>query len=167
MSQMKRCTKCGNEKELAQFHRDHQANDGRRAQCSECSATQNRTYRANNRDKLNERQRSYREEHREERSAYDRAYHETFREEIFARQRAYREEHRDEINARLRAYRRKLNAETRALATRNGEPWTPEEDHYLTTTEDTTVEAAFNLGRTYGSVQNRRAKLRRRAAEGN
>lgn len=167
MSQMKRCTRCGNEKELAQFHRDRRANDGRRAQCSECSATQNRTYRANNREKLNERQRSYREEHREERCAYDRAYHEAFREDILARQRAYRAANRDVLNARSRDYRNKVQKATGSVATRTGEPWTAEEDHYLTTTTDTAIEASLHLGRTYGSVQSRRAKLRRLAAESN
>lgn len=167
MSQMKRCTRCGNQKELAQFHRDRRANDGRRAQCSECSASQNRTYRANNRDKLNERQRSYREEHRDEHNARNRAYHEENRDKITARKRAYREEYRDELNAQNRARRAELNAVTQKAATRTGVPWTADEDEYLATTTDNTVWAALNLGRTYGSVQSRRARLRRRAARGN
>lgn len=80
------------------------------------------------------------------------------------RQRAYREANQEEINARNRARRKKLNQATISAANRRGDPWTTEEDHYIATTSDTAAEAAFNLGRTYESVETRRKKLRKAAA---
>lgn len=135
-----------------------------RAENQEKMNAQARARYAANRDKKNAQARAYRERNREEMKARSRAYYEENREKLRERKRAYCEENREELNARHLAYRRKLNAETRAVATRNGEPWTAEEDHYLATTSDNNTEAAFNLGRTYKATSTRRTMLRRAAA---
>ena len=48
---MKTCTKCGETKELAEFHRDAKKHDGRRARCKTCLCEYKRQYYAANRDK--------------------------------------------------------------------------------------------------------------------
>ena len=68
-----------------------------------------RTWRAENRDKVNAYQRQYRAEHFEEVTAREREYRETHREEIAAKQRAYLAEHPD--------YQRKWYAENRDKVT--------------------------------------------------
>lgn len=190
----KTCTKCDETKPLDDYSRDRRSPDGRVSECKTCKNAQKRAYREANREKINARDRAYREvnrekiatkarayykanrekidaqkrdyheANREKCNARNRAYREANRETLAARSRAYHAENREQVNARSRAYTRKLNEETRATATRNGEPWTPEEDHYLTTTTDTAAEAAFNLGRTIVSVWYRREKLRKAAA---
>lgn len=175
----KTCTKCDETKPLDDYSRDRRSPDGRVSECKTCKNAQKRAYREANREKINARDRAYREVNREKIATKARAYYkanreqiasqkcayyEANREQISAQQRAYHAENREQVNARSRAYTRKLIEETRATATRNGEPWTPEEDHYLTTTTDTAAEAAFNLGRTIVSVWYRREKLRKAAA---
>ena len=157
--QSKRCSKCGVTKTLAEFWRDRTRIDGLQSTCKECV-------------------RAYYEANREERCAYSHAYYEAHRQEICARDRAYREAHQEEIRAYNRSYREEHNAErnahirrrkadarkaSREVATRNGEPWTPAEDHVAITSEGTMLEIAIELGRTIDSVKNRRALLRRKA----
>lgn len=172
--QSKRCTKCGEVKPVSGFRRDRSKRDGRQALCKKCRCDYDRAY---DEDRQEER-RAYNEAHREERLAYQRAYREARREEIIDRQRDYRESHRNEIRDRDRDYREahreeilaaksKKKTEVRKasleVATRNGEPWTPAEDHVVLTSEGTALDIAIELGRTIDSVHNRRALLRRKA----
>ena len=133
---------------MAEFYRDRSKRDGLRPYCAECDRASFR---------------SYCEAHREEKRTRDRAYSEAHQEERHAYRRAYREEHRDERNAQNRKWETEARKASREVATRNGEPWTPTEDHVVLTSEGTTLEIAIELGRTTRSVYKRRALLRRKA----
>lgn len=142
--QSKRCRKCGVDKPVSGFHRDRNGSGGLRSDCKEC-------------------RRAYSEAHREEQCAYARAYYELHREELLAYKRAYWEDHREECHAQLRKRQTKARKASREVATRNGEPWTPAEDHVVLTSEGTELEIAIELGRTTSSINNRRRLLRRKA----
>ena len=65
------CGKCGVEKPLDKFHFECKRNNTRRSRCSDCSNTQNRKWRSDNRENEIQRCRKYREDNREK----DREYH--------------------------------------------------------------------------------------------
>lgn len=180
----KTCTKCGETKTVDQFSKDRTKRDGRRPSCKTCTAAQRRAHYEANREQINARQRAYNEANREEISARKRAYRAGHREKISAQKRAYYESNREEISARNRAYneanRDKINARNRThralvgnpsveryqevtarYATRNGEPWTPEEDRYILTGPGTLMDKALQLSRTYEAVAHRSTTLRR------
>lgn len=157
--QSKRCTKCGEVKSESSFSRDRTRSDGLEHRCKECVRAYNRAYREAHREE----QRAYREAHLEERRAYNRAYHESRREELLAHKRTYWEDHREEFNAQCRKRQTEVLKASREVSTRNGEPWTPAEDHVVLTSEWTVLEIAIELGRTTSSVKNRRTLLHRKA----
>lgn len=161
--QSKRCPKCGVVKPVSGFNKKLAARDGLQSICRECS---------------NAYSRAYHEAHGEEQRAYHRTRYETRRDEICDQKRAYYEAHWEERNAYNRAYyeahREERNAQiwkrkteawkaSREVTTRNGEPWTPAEDHVVLTSEGTYLEIAIELGRTTDSVHDRRKLLRRKA----
>lgn len=157
--QSKRCTKCRDVKPVSSFVRDCSRRDGLTLQCKKCF----RAYREAHREEYRAYSRAYREAHRDEISDSQRAYREAHREEIGAYQRAYHEAHRDEVLARMRKRHAETLGAAREVATRNGEPWTPAEDHVVLTSEGTTLEMAIELGRTTKSVEARLSRLRRKA----
>lgn len=144
----KRCWKCGEVKTSAEFSHDRTKRDGLHSDCKECSRAYSRAYLEARREEINARRRAYYETHREEASAKDRDYHEAHREEILARNRKRQAE---------------IRRAAREVATRNGEPWTPAEDHVVLTSEGTVLDIAIELGRTTSSVKYRRNHLRRKA----
>jgi hypothetical protein len=86
---LKRCTKCGEEKPLAAFSRDRSRKDGRFSQCTACvrrwqqeNAEHHRRWQQANRDERRAQDRRYRErkrqdpDDRERRRAQDRRYRE-------------------------------------------------------------------------------------------
>ena len=50
----KKCTKCGLEKDLGEFHRDRSSKDGVRVRCKACIKEDSSKYRAENVDKISE-----------------------------------------------------------------------------------------------------------------
>ncbi len=59
MSETKRCTKCGEEKPLSEFHRDRTKSDGRKSWCKLCTSGYQREYYEENREKWVGYQREY------------------------------------------------------------------------------------------------------------
>jgi hypothetical protein len=57
--------------------------------------------------------------------------------------------------------RRKAQELSRKGASRNGLPWTPEDDSLVMSQEFTDLEISDLLGRTYGAVRARRQRLRK------
>lgn len=58
--ELKRCSKCGIEKELSEFNNRKSSSDGLNNQCRECCNIDKRKYRKNNPDKVRESKRRYR-----------------------------------------------------------------------------------------------------------
>lgn len=107
---MKTCTKCGVEKELAEFGKDNRLVSGRGAQCRECLQLKSRAYVAIHRERLNEQQKVYHAANREKHKARHRAYHSANREALNAVSRSYHAAHfeqdREKNNARGCAWAR-------------------------------------------------------------
>lgn len=175
MHDVKTCPACGETKPLDDFHRDRSRADGRAIYCKTCNREKCRRYREENRDKVLERKRRYHENNRDRELERSRQYYENNRDKVREQQRRYREENRDEELERHRRYReenrdyvsrrnarrrKSTNDLTRAFATRDGKPWTPEEDAALTTDDGLTMyQKAVLLGRTLRACEKRRRKL--------
>jgi len=69
---MKKCTKCGIEKELTEFHKDRRRKGGIRSNCKKCCIEQKKEYRKNNKEKILEKQKEYYENNKEKISEYQR-----------------------------------------------------------------------------------------------
>ena len=87
---LKRCTQCGEQKALSEFHRHKRHKDGRQSECKACVAKQKRAYHEANREQIAEQQRAYHEANREHRVDRMRAYYRANAEAERKRKRAYR-----------------------------------------------------------------------------
>lgn len=75
MNDTKRCSKCGEEKPLSDFHRHKTGRDGLRSECKTCESARHKRYRETNREKIRERHKRYREANLEKhRAGVARAY---------------------------------------------------------------------------------------------
>ena len=90
---MKTCTKCGEEKPLADFTRDKSKRDGRRPSCRGCRASQ----RAESADRWRKYSAAYYAEHREQVIADNAEYRAANGAEIHARRAAWRAENPDKV----------------------------------------------------------------------
>ena len=165
--QTRTCTKCGEEKELTEYHKNKNGKFGVTSQCTVCL----RKYRQ--RPEVKERRRKYQRKYRQRPEArrYLREYKQ--RPQTRERNRTYRQDpdrfeqirKRDREDKRLR---RELGIEaTRHIeiaakhATRSG-LWSDAEVKFLMTSELPLVDIALELGRTYGSVQTKRYEMRKK-----
>lgn len=85
---MKRCLKCGIEKEVKEFNKCKNK-DGLRNQCRAC----NKKYYEDNKEEILAQQKEYYEDHKEEKSQYQ----EEHKEQIVVRMKQYYEDNKDEI----------------------------------------------------------------------
>lgn len=90
MVDIKRCSKCGEEKPLAEFSKKAASKDGLRGQCKTCIKEYRAAYYAENRVEVKAKNAAYRVENQVE---------------VRAREAAYRAENRVELNAKKAAYR--------------------------------------------------------------
>ncbi len=105
---MKKCTKCGETKELTEFHKDKNRKDGRRACCKVC---QKQYYQAN-REKIAERQKQHRQANREKIAEKNKQYYQEnrekmkqYRQENREKMKQYRQENREQIAEQKKQYR--------------------------------------------------------------
>ena len=118
---MKTCTKCGETKPFAEFHKQTSKKDGYRSQCKSCR----KQYRQENREAIRERDRRYHQENKEavnERKRYwwkknkeviaeRRRQHYQQNKEVFAeRTRRYRQQNKEAVAERNRRYLEERNA---------------------------------------------------------
>jgi ribosomal protein S27AE len=104
---MRKCTKCGEIKEIAEFNRDPKGRDGRSLHCKPCRCAATLTWRRANAGEINERRRRRYAENPE-----------THR----RRTRSYAASHREPIRQRARIW----YAENRARANANSQRWADE-----------------------------------------
>lgn len=79
--QTKVCTKCGEEKEITEFHKQKRGKFGVRRVCKVCQLYYKRHYYKNNREDILESQRYYYKNNREDRLKYGRNYYKNNRED--------------------------------------------------------------------------------------
>ncbi len=87
---MKKCTKCGEVKELGEYHKRKESSDGRKSACADCMTRLNRLWHKKNPEKHNERTRRYRHNNRERVGVIDRRTKLKNRDTVKAVQNAYR-----------------------------------------------------------------------------
>lgn len=87
---MKKCTKCGIEKEAAEFHKRCDKKDGLASHCRACKGAHAAEWYLENADRVNERQRRLRKERPELVKAWEVAYREKNREFLNRRSAEYR-----------------------------------------------------------------------------
>ena len=153
----KRCCTCGEVKGTEAFYRDKSMKDGLTSRCKAC----NRRHYEENREAILERHRRHYEENREAIAESHRRYREENREARQEYSRRYYEENREAVLERKRRRKEEMRDMTREAATRNGEPYTPAEDAYILTSDEPIAVIAVELGRTMGSINGRRRKLRK------
>ena len=71
---MKKCTRCLEDKPKSEFHRVSAMKDGLRSNCKSCVAEQNKQYRIDNKDKISEQRRQFRAENKDRIAAYKRRH---------------------------------------------------------------------------------------------
>tara|TARA_R110000787_G_scaffold126500_1_gene237823 strand:- start:395 stop:883 length:489 start_codon:yes stop_codon:yes gene_type:complete len=67
---MKECTKCGQSKELTEYHKNKSNTDGLRGGCKPCLKLEKRAYVAKNREKVRAQQATYRAENKDKIDAH-------------------------------------------------------------------------------------------------
>lgn len=132
---MKKCSKCGIEKEVICFNKNKSKKSGYNSSCKECEKIHKAEYRKNNRNKLKEKQKIYRENNPEIIKQYGQKYYQEnkdilalenaeyyqenkkvilirvkkyekeHKEEIKEKSKIYREEHKDELKEKSKIYR--------------------------------------------------------------
>ena len=169
--QTKTCTKCGEEKELTEFHKDKDGKYGVKSRCKECIRGLVREYLR--RPEVRERKRDHlrRPEVQERYREYQRKYRQ--RPEIKEHNREYRREYRQ--RPEVKEYRREYDKAIEELgiprtrrggkiankhATRSG-AWSDAEIEFLMSSDLPLADIALELGRTYNSVYLKRARLRK------
>lgn len=102
---VKRCAKCGEIKNRAEFHRERKNKDGLRSQCKTCRSIENAEYRASHSEECKARSKRYYAEHREDLLEYQTQYAAAHPEVKKRARRKYTLAHPDRVNAHTRKYK--------------------------------------------------------------
>ena len=106
---MKTCSKCGETKELTEFHKRNNRKCGYASHCKVCVNTRIRTHRKNNPEKTSAQSKRYYENNKKYHKDYYKKYYETNKKQILEQQEKYRQSaHGKEIH-RITAMRRRAN----------------------------------------------------------
>jgi len=103
---LKRCTKCGEEKPLKEFHKAKSHKDGFQCHCKRCINKYTKKYYTTRKEELKGYGEKYYAIHSEERREYQRKYNATHSEKRRKYRQHYNEINRDEKRAYDRAYRK-------------------------------------------------------------
>lgn len=107
----KKCSKCGETKDVGLFSKKKDGKDGLNSRCKACDkahreankekiAAKKKAYRDANKEKIA----AYNEANKEKTVAYQKAYREANKEELSAKDKAYREANKEKIAAQKKAY---------------------------------------------------------------
>jgi len=101
---MKKCSKCGINKEFTEFYKDKKTRSGFRSKCKACQ----KAYKEANKEKIKEYQKAYVEANRENlneyQKKYQKEYQEANKEEIKVKQSEYYKANKQRISETTRAY---------------------------------------------------------------
>ncbi len=101
----KTCTKCKQEKELAEFYKDKKAKDGKRFSCKVCVKAKQSAYSKANPDKVKAKNSAYSKANPDKVKAKFAAYRKANSDELKAKFAAYRKANSEKIKAKQAAYR--------------------------------------------------------------
>jgi hypothetical protein len=108
---MKKCTKCGLEKPLTEFHKRAASKDGLCSRCKECKRSDSNEYRQRNIDECRKRERDYANANKEKRAEKYREFAKNNPERIKAHKRKYAQ--KDSTKEKRREYARASSKEKR------------------------------------------------------
>ena len=122
---MKRCTKCGEEKDLSKFSKKTDSRDGYRSSCKKCEreykednkerlSIANSEYRKNNKEKIKERDSIYYIKNKERISERSKEYNKKNKEKIAQDHRVYSKKNKEQIKNRRKDYRLKNEEKEKA-----------------------------------------------------
>lgn len=100
----KKCTKCGEVKDVSEFYKCKGAKNDLRPACKICTNKGNKLYAENNKDKVVEYQRQYYVDNKERITKRDKEYYENNKEEIDARKKKYHRDNKVKINLKSKQY---------------------------------------------------------------
>lgn len=98
------CSKCGEEKELSEFHNRKESKDGFRNECKKCRLKVESDRHLKNRDKNNERSRLHYKNNREERLRKQQEYYKRNKHHILAREKQYRADNIEKFKEKDKEY---------------------------------------------------------------
>ena len=104
---MKKCTKCGIEKEESEFYKSNESEDGLRSHCKQCHKACGSADYQKNRDLILERQKIYREQHKERVKACSSACYQKNRDLKLKKCKIYREQNKERVKACVSTYYQK------------------------------------------------------------
>lgn len=108
MKDSKTCTKCGQIQPLENFSRHNGAKSsktGHRSTCKSCQVIDNRNYRLQNREKVNQAKRKYAEENKEQKSESDKKYRIANQNKIALRNKNWRIDNSEYLREKALAWR--------------------------------------------------------------
>lgn len=74
---MKKCIQCGEVKDISEFYEDSRIKDGYRNKCKECTKLNNKKWRQENKQKVNEINKNWRQENKDKVREYDKKFRNT------------------------------------------------------------------------------------------
>jgi len=111
---MKKCTKCGETKELSEFYKDKNTPLGVRCTCKSCCKEYSKNnieykkeYYKKNKDKIKHRATEYYKNNRNKKIKYSNKYYNKNKVEILEKQKKYRYINKDKINLKIKEWRDK------------------------------------------------------------
>ena len=100
--QTKKCSKCGEEKELAEFSKNKNTKDGYSYHCKACLTTRATQWKQDNKGRVKEYNQSYRKENKERLKEYDQSYRKENKERIREIKRQWRAENPEKVRDQKR-----------------------------------------------------------------
>jgi hypothetical protein len=105
IEQTKKCSKCGEVKDVNLFSKNRNRKDGLKSECKSCYKTYQKAYHEANREAIRAKSKTYYEANKENKLAYQKTYREANRDTIIAKDKKYYEANKDTILAKSKAYR--------------------------------------------------------------
>lgn len=101
---MKKCKKCGIEKELSEFYKKKNGKYGVHGQCKVCMNDYKKTYYEVNKMEINEKKKAYYEENKEKIKYNQKSYYNSNKEKRKVYHEAYREANKEKIREQSKSY---------------------------------------------------------------
>jgi len=172
--EMKKCTKCGEEKQLVEFSIDKRLKVGRKSQCKACQkqyyqanrekiAERKKQYEQANREKIAEQKKQYRQENREKIAERNRQHYQENREKIAEQKKQYHQENREQILGQKKQYyqenREKLAEKNKQYYQANREKIAEQQKQYY--------QQYYQENREKFKARSQKRRARKRNAAGN
>lgn len=101
----KKCSVCGRELPVENFHKNSKSKDEHNSICKECKSSKDKKYREKNKDVINAKKKEYYQEHKDEILAKSAEYRETHKAEKAESDKRYAQENKEKIQQYQKEYR--------------------------------------------------------------